>query len=299
MFFVIMRKGVYLMSRAAVASACFATVAILSLGQVSAWMAPSFGTCGRNLLSRQAASTACRRAGHCSGALRMNVEETEAPKKGKTRGNKLILGPGLFDPNIPVGSQVDEVEEKILLPRSKFTALFNKYDKNQDGWMDRDDLMIMVKELGEDWTLEQAVQAVWMIDPDHDGFMSVEDLFNTYQTGYLSKVNKQPVSKEVKNICKNVHSLSKADVENFFQLQDNDANELLDLKEMTELLISAGFELEEPRTAEIYAKIADKNGKQGVTLASFYAWLSSGFDLQGVNRKFSEVILAKTALPLY
>lgn len=224
----------------------------------------------------------------------MNVEETEAPKKGKTRGNKLILGPGLFDPNIPVGSQVDEVEEKILLPRSKFTALFNKYDKNQDGWMDRDDLMIMVKELGEDWTLEQAVQAVWMIDPDHDGFMSVEDLFNTYQTGYLSKVNKQPVSKEVKNICKNVHSLSKADVENFFQLQDNDANELLDLKEMTELLISAGFELDEPRTAEIYAKIADKNGKQGVTLASFYAWLSSGFDLQGVNRKFSEVIIAKT-----
>ena len=89
-------------------SSCLAALAILSLGQASAWMTPS-------LVSRQArqpaATAACRSAGRCTvAALRMGVEGSEAPHKGQTGGKSVVLsyfkkrhplspGPGLFDPN--------------------------------------------------------------------------------------------------------------------------------------------------------------------------------------------------------
>lgn len=273
---------------------CLAAIAILSLGHASAWVAPSFAPASRQLLSWQqpAAAAACRRGGLRSvGALRMAGEElSEAPSKGKTKGKGVVLGPGLFDPNIQVGPQQDEEQEEILLARSQFKVLFGKHD-DEDGKIDRDGLTMLAKELGQEWTTAQAVQAVWKIDGDSNGFMSMEEVFDWYRDGNLSKVVKGEVSKEVASVVKDVHSLSKEDVANFFQLQDNDTNELLDKQEMTEMLSSAGFELDTAKVDDIYTKIA---GEQGASFNQIYAWLSSGFDLQGVHRKFSEVIIDKS-----
>jgi len=228
-----------------------------------------------------------------AGGLRMNADESQAPKKGKTNGKSVVLGPGLFDPNIQLGAQDDDEErEEILLARSQFKALFNKYDANKDEKVNRDDLMKMAKELGHEWTLEQAVQVVWKVDKDGDGLMSVSELFDWYKEGNLSRVVKEEVSKEVTAVVKDVHSLSKEDVENLFQLHDNNANLRLEVAELHELLTAAGFELPEAKVQEFHAKIA---GDTGVDLESLYAWYASGFDLQGIRRQFSEVIVDKSA----
>lgn len=218
-------------------------------------------------------------------------ELSEAPAKGKTSGKSVILGPGLFDPNIQLGPQQDDEEEEILLARSQFKTLFAKHDSDEDGKIDRDGLIMLAKELGQEWTTAQAVQTVWKIDADNNGLMSMDEVFDWYKEGNLSRVVKGVVSKQVAAVVKDFHSLSKEDVSNFFQLQDNDTNELLDKQEMTEMLLSAGFELDTAKVDVIYTKIA---GEQGVKFSQLYAWLSSGFDLQGVQRKFSEVIIDKT-----
>jgi hypothetical protein len=101
-------------------SSCLAALAILSLGQASAWMTPS-------LVSRQArptplpaAAAACRSAGRCTvAALRMGVEGSEAPRKGQTGGKSVVLryfnkrhplslGHGQFDPNNQVGTKAED-----------------------------------------------------------------------------------------------------------------------------------------------------------------------------------------------
>jgi len=205
----------------------------------------------------------------------------------------VVLGPGLFDPNIQVGPQDDEEEpEEILLASSQIKKLFNICDSNSDGKIDRDELMMLAQQLGHVWTIEQAVQVVWEIDTDGNGLMSYDELFNWYREGNLSLAAKQDVSKEVQSVVKNVHSLSKDDISNLFQLQDNDSNAMLSQKELSEMLQSAGFEsFDEARIRDTYEKIADG---EGVPWSNIYAWLSSGFDLQGVQRKFSEVIIDKT-----
>jgi len=274
-------------------SSCLAALAILSLGQASAWMTPS-------LVSRQArptplpaAAAACRSAGRCTvAALRMGVEGSEAPRKGQTGGKSVVLGPGLFDPNIQVGPQDDDEEvEEILLARSQFKALFHKFDSDDDGKMNRDDLMAFAKELGHKWTLEQTVQAVWEVDTDGDGLMAVEELFNWYKEGKLSLMSKQKVSKEVLDVVKNVHSLSKESLENMFQQVVNE-NMVLEMKELTELLLAAGFDLPDVQVGDIFRKISGEVGV--VSLDSLYAWYSSGLDLKGLQRRFSEVIVDKS-----
>ena len=222
----------------------------------------------------------------------MNVEESEAPKKGSTRGKSVVLGPGLFDPNIQVGPQDDEEDrEEILLASSQFKKLFNNADTNTDGKIDRDELITLAQQLGHVWTVEQAVQVVWAVDTDNNGLMSVDELFNWYREGNLSLVTKQDVRKEVQAVVRNVHSLSKDDISNMFQLQDIDANAFLSQNELGELMRSAGFDLNNARIEEVYGRIAED---EGVSWIGIYAWLSSGFDLQGVQRKFSEVIIDKT-----
>jgi len=103
-------------------SSCLATLAVLSLGQASAWMTPS-------LVSRQArrpplpaAAAACRSAGRFTvAALRMGVEGSEAPRKGESVGKRVVLsyfkkrhplslGPGLFDPNKVGPQEIEGVE---------------------------------------------------------------------------------------------------------------------------------------------------------------------------------------------
>ena len=274
-------------------SSCLAALAILSLGQASAWMTPS-------LVSRQArptplpaAAAACRSAGRCTvAALRMGVEGSEAPRKGQTGGKSVVLGPGLFDPNIQVGPQDDDEEvEEILLARSQFKALFHKFDSDDDGKMNRDDLMAFAKELGHKWTLEQTVQAVWEVDTDGDGLMAVEELFNWYKEGKLSQMSKQKVSKEVLDVVKNVHSLSKESFENMFQQVVNE-NMVLEMKELIELLHAAGFDLPDVQVGDIFRKISGEGGV--VSMDSLYAWYSSGLDLKGLQRRFSEVIVDKS-----
>jgi len=181
--------------------------------------------------------------------------------------------------------------EEILLARSQFKAFFNKFDSDGDGKLGRDDLMALAQELGHEMTLEQAVQVVWEVDKDSDGLMSVEELFDWYKEGSLSQVSKQDVSKEVQDVVKNVHSLTKANLENMFQLQDVNANMVLDMKELNELMHAAGFDLPDVQIGDIFRKIS---GEKGVSMESLYAWYSSGFDLKGLQRRFSEVIIDKS-----
>jgi len=293
------RRRMALLRPVYLAAAC----AVLSVARVSAWGVPvALNSVRSQLLPRPVLTPVVaaaasplgvgRRRGRSLGVARMSEGgESEVPKKGSTGGRSVVLGPGLFDPNIQVGPGAEDEEEEILLARSQFKALAARCDADDDGKLDRDGLMVLAKELGHKWTMEQAIQTVWKIDSDADGLMSIDDLFNWYKEGNLSQVTKQPVSEEVMDVVKNVASLSKEDASNLFQLQDNDASLHLDQKELNELLHSAGFEVPDAKVGEIHRKIA---GEEGVSMAGFYAWLSSGFDLQGVKRKFSEIIVNKS-----
>ena len=269
-----------------------ATVALLSLAQASAWIAaPSLV----QVRLRQASflDATCRRTSSVSaGALLMAVDDSDAPKKGTTGGKSVVLGPGLFDPNIQLGAGDEEDQEVILLARSQFTALFKRIDADSDGKIDRDGLAVLSKELGYSLSLEQMVQVLWNVDSDSDGLVSVEDLFNWYREGNWSKAVTEPVSKAVEDVARDVLSLSKEDLINLFQLQDDDSNGELDQQELSELLLSAGFEMDDARVAQIYTKVAA--GGTGIKLDRLKAWFLSGYDMQGVHRKFSEVIVTKS-----
>ena len=281
--------------------ASLVALAVLTVAQVSAWVSPAALAPLRNqlLARRPLASSAAscfspslRRESCLGRAVRMSVsEESEAPKKGKTGGRSVVLGPGLFDPNIQVGPQQDDDDEEILLARSQFKQLVVRCDEDDDGKLDRDGLMALAKSLGHTWTTEQAVQVVWTIDKDADGLMSAEELFDWYKEGNLSGIATQEVSKEVLDVVKNVGSISKETANNLFQLQDNDASLYLDMKELNELLHAAGFDVPDSLVGDVHRKIATD---KGVSCSGFYAWLSSGFDLQGIKRKFSEVIVDKS-----
>jgi len=237
----------------------------------------------------------CRRVGHGHvAALRMTVEDSEAPQKGKTGGKSVVLGPGLFDPNIQLGAQDDDEErEEILLARSQVLALFKRCDPDDDGKIDRDGFMALSKELGHALTVEQTLETLWKIDADRNGLVSAEEVFDWYKEGSLPQAAKATASKDVQDVMRNVHSISKEELANLFQLQDNDSNQVLDKEEFSELLRSAGFELEDSRLDEIYSKLV-LLGAEGVSQDDFNAWYMSGYDLRGVNRKFSEVIVAKS-----
>lgn len=269
-----------------------ATVALLSLAQASAWIAaPSFVQVRLRHASLHDAT--CRRTSIVSaGALLMAVDDSDAPKKGTTGGKSVVLGPGLFDPNIQLGAGDEEDQEVILLARSQFTALFKRIDADGDGKIDRDGLAVLSKELGYSLSLEQMVQVLWNVDSDSDGLVSVEDLFNWYREGNWSKASTEPVSKAVEDVVRDVLSLSKEDLINLFQLQDDDSNGELDQQELSELLLSAGFEMDDARVGQIYTKVAA--GGTGIKLDRLVAWFSSGYDMQGVHRKFSEVIVTKS-----
>jgi hypothetical protein len=122
-------------------SSCLAALAVLSLGQASAWMTPSFVSRQARPPPLPAATAACRSASRCTvAALRMGVEGSEAPRKGQTGGKSVVLsyfkkrhplslGPGLFDPN-KVGPQ-DEKEDWAEARHRQIFGGYHPKSRNQ------------------------------------------------------------------------------------------------------------------------------------------------------------------------
>uniref|UniRef100_A0A6U4S2Q5 Calmodulin n=2 Tax=Hemiselmis andersenii TaxID=464988 RepID=A0A6U4S2Q5_HEMAN len=223
-----------------------------------------------------------------------NTGEVDAYGAKKQAGNaKKKLGPGLFDPEIQLGSEVaqkaKEEKKSFALPsRERFMALFHEVDEDKNGMVNREELIELCDALGQQWSVARATRVLWSIDTDKNGFVSADDLWQWCEEGGLDAEMSSPDGNPPL-----MPTVSKDEARSLFQIVDVDADGKMDSTELASVVVSAGITMNSEQVAAIHERLdMDKDGK--ISFEEFFAWYSSGIDFVNVARNETAVLFAPT-----
>ncbi|EKX45419.1 hypothetical protein GUITHDRAFT_108686 [Guillardia theta CCMP2712] len=207
-------------------------------------------------------------------SLKMNQGEDSKAKD-------VVLGPGLFAPDIQLGPNADDfVPEEKIISRIQMSNLFSFFDTDSNQKIDLDELVLLSGAIGKEWSKEKALQALWEIDENKDGFVTFEEFYRWYLAGNKKVLEEMPVPQKVSAFLQNSR-YSKADVEKLFQLADENSNDRIEHAEFLELMSTLGHNMTSEKGTEVIARLSTVSGgsEPSVTFPELYAWISAGYDV--------------------
>jgi len=207
------------------------------------------------------------------------------------------LGPGLFDPEIPVGEAEEEASTesgKPLLNLEQCAISFNMFDRDNDGLVNKDELKQLASSMGSFWSDSRTRQSLWLMDSDKDGMVSFGEFWAWYSQSGMEKIEASPEPEDIGNPSSNI---TREACMNMFQLYDIDGNGEIDKAEFADIIASIGFEWSAEKCESIFNRLGSQEDGS-LRFREFYAWFSSGQDFVGFERKknLTDVILEPSAI---
>eukprot|EP00960_Hanusia_phi_P052374 761416-Hanusia_phi.AAC.4 len=258
-------------------------VSILSqVFYAAAWLAPppfapSIKTVGKTQLGG-----VCRPRKNVVVSLQMSQGEDSKAKD-------VVLGPGLFAPDIQLGPNADDfVPEEKVISRIQMSNLFSFFDTDSNQKIDLDELVLLSGAIGKQWSKEKALQALWEIDTNKDGFVTFDEFYGWYLSGNMKQLEETAVPQKVSTFLQNF-KYSKKDLENLFQLTDENSNEKIEHTEFLELMSTLGHNMTSEKVTEVLSRLSTVSGasEPSVTFPELYAWISAGYDFTSAQAQTS------------
>jgi calmodulin len=140
-------------------------------------------------------------------------------------------------------------DKKIRIPEevlSEYKDLFDSYDKNKNGEIERKEMKIILKKLGKEGT-EEEIDSIWksMNKIESDTTINFDDFLTFIKNFNLSK-----------------NSMSTDDIINAFEMFDKNHNGTISINEFKHILMDLGQKFSENEVNEIIKEIdLDDNGK--------------------------------------
>ena len=140
-------------------------------------------------------------------------------------------------------------DKKIRIPEevlSEYKDLFDSYDKNKNGEIERKEMNIILKKLGKEGT-EEEIDSIWksMNKIESDYTISFDDFIEFIKRYNLSK-----------------NSMSTDDIINAFEIFDKNHDGTISINEFKHILMDLGQKFSEDEVNEIITEIdLDNNGK--------------------------------------
>ena len=135
--------------------------------------------------------------------------------------------------------------------------VFNKFDKNGDGKISRDELKDILHALGSQTTSDEVSRIMSEIDKDGDGFISLEEFAEFHKGGSSSSASS---TKELRDA---------------FDLYDLDKNGLISAKELHEVLRRLGEKCTLVDCSKMISSV-DKDGDGHVNFDEFKNMMKQG-----------------------
>eukprot|EP00290_Baffinella_frigidus_P005813 CAMPEP_0180133052 /NCGR_PEP_ID=MMETSP0986-20121125/9326_1 /TAXON_ID=697907 /ORGANISM="non described non described, Strain CCMP2293" /LENGTH=631 /DNA_ID=CAMNT_0022073127 /DNA_START=15 /DNA_END=1910 /DNA_ORIENTATION=- len=224
-------------------------------------------------------STAQHRACSRRPGLLACAMETE-----KVEAKKVVLGSGLFAPDIGVGDDASPPPDPAVfvpLPKSDIEAVFGTVDADKNGQINMQELVRLAEVMGVKMSQPIALQGLWEMDLDKNGLVTFDELYEWYMAGNLEE-KKMRLRRTTTDKVNAMAKLTRVEAETTFQLIDVDGNGSVEANELHELLFSLGNKWSEEKVKNIVDRIGVDGG---VPFEAFYAWISSGHDFSEASDK--------------